>query len=54
MIFPIGLIDIELSMPPADLISDMAVVPLRPDEGPPPTAVLKVARGRLEATTPAL
>ena len=53
MIFPIGLIDIELSMPPADLISDMAVVLLRPDEGPP-TAVLKVARGRLEATTPAL
>ncbi len=41
---PIGLIDIELSMPPAELISDTAAVLLRPEEGPP-AAVLKVARG---------
>jgi hypothetical protein len=41
---PIGLIDIELSMPPAELVSDTAAVLLRPEEGPP-AAVLKVARG---------
>jgi hypothetical protein len=41
---PIGLIDIELSMPPAELVSDTAAVLLRPGQGPP-AAVLKVARG---------
>lgn len=41
---PIGLIDIELSTPPAELLSDTAAVLLRPEQGPP-TAVLKVARG---------
>jgi hypothetical protein len=45
---PIGLIDIELSMP-AELVGDMAVVVLRPEQGPH-AAVLKVARGRLGAT----
>jgi hypothetical protein len=46
---PIGLIDIELSTPPAELVSDTAVVQLRPEQGPP-AAVLKVARGLLGAT----
>ena len=46
--FPIGLIDIELSTPPAELLSDTAVVVLRPEQGPP-GAVLKVARGLLGA-----
>src|SRR6516164_9195032 len=46
---PIGLIDIELSMPPAELLGDTAVVMLGPEQGPP-AAVLKVARGLLRAT----
>jgi Phosphotransferase enzyme family len=45
---PIGLVDVELSMPPAELVSDTAVVLLRPEQGPP-AAVLKVARGVLGA-----
>ena len=45
---PIGLIDVELSMPPAELVSDTAAVLLRPEQGPP-AAVLKVARGLLGA-----
>jgi hypothetical protein len=45
---PIGLVDVELSMPPAELVSDPAVALLRPEEGPP-AAVLKVARGVLGA-----
>ncbi len=45
---PIGLIDIELSAPPTDLVGDTAVVLLRPEQGPP-AAVLKVARGPLGA-----
>jgi len=46
--FPIGFIDVALSVPPAELVGDMAVVLLRPEEGPP-AAVLKVARGQLKA-----
>ena len=46
--FPIGLIDIELSSPPAELLSDTAVVLLRPEQGAA-AAVLKVARGLLGA-----
>src|ERR1700739_4792972 len=45
---PIGLIDIELSMPPTELVGGTAVIMLRPEEGPP-AAVLKVARGPLGA-----
>jgi hypothetical protein len=45
---PIGLIDIELSTPPTELVSDMAVVLLCLEQGPP-AAVLKVARGLLGA-----
>ncbi len=45
---PIGLIDIELSAPPTELVGDTAVVLLRPEQGPP-AAVLKVARGPLGA-----
>jgi hypothetical protein len=45
---PIGLIDIELSTPPAELVGDTAVVLLRPEQGPP-AAVLKVAPGPLRA-----
>ena len=45
---PIGLIDIELSMP-GELVGDMAVVVLRPEQGPH-AAVLKVARGPVRAT----
>jgi Phosphotransferase enzyme family len=45
---PIGLIDIELRLPPAELVGDTAVVLLRPEQGPP-AAVLKVARGPLRA-----
>ncbi|MEB4210091.1 aminoglycoside phosphotransferase family protein [Mycobacterium sp. 94-17] len=41
---PIGLIDIELNMPPTELVHDRATFALRPEDGPP-TAVLKVARG---------
>jgi hypothetical protein len=46
--FPIGLIDIALSTPPAELLSDTAVVLLRAEQGAP-AAVLKVARGLLGA-----
>jgi hypothetical protein len=46
---PIGLIDIALSMPPTELVGDTAVVQLRPEQGGPPAAVLKVARGPLRA-----
>jgi hypothetical protein len=45
---PIGFIDVALSMPPAELVGDTAVVLLRPEQGPP-AAVLKVARGALRA-----
>ena len=45
---PIGLIDIALSTPPAELVGDRAVVLLCPEQGPP-AAVLKVARGPLGA-----
>jgi len=45
---PIGLIDVELSTPLAELASDTTVVLLRPEQGPP-AAVLKVARGALRA-----
>src|SRR5258708_19770736 len=45
---PIGLIDIELSTPSAELAGDTAVVLLRPEQGPP-AAVLKLARGPLRA-----
>jgi hypothetical protein len=45
---PIGLIDVALSTPPADLLSDTAVVLLRSEQGAP-AAVLKVARGLLAA-----
>jgi hypothetical protein len=45
---PIGFIDVELSMPPADLVSDTVVILLRLEPGPP-AAVVKVARGILGA-----
>jgi Phosphotransferase enzyme family len=45
---PMGFIDIELSMP-AELVGDMAVVVLKPEQGPH-AAVLKMARGPLRAT----
>jgi hypothetical protein len=45
---PIGFIDVALSMPPAELVGDTAVVLLGPEQGPP-AAVLKVARGTLRA-----
>src|SRR5271155_3180958 len=45
---PIGLIDIELSTPPTELVDDTAAFLLRSEQGPP-AAVLKVARGRLGA-----
>ena len=45
---PIGLIDLELSTPPTELVDDTAVVVLRPEQGPP-AAVLKAARGPLGA-----
>jgi len=41
---PIGLLDIELSMSPTELVGDPTTFLLRPEEGPP-AAVLKVARG---------
>jgi Phosphotransferase enzyme family len=44
---PIGLIDIELSTPPTELVDDAAAFLLRPEQGSP--AVFKVARGRLGA-----
>ena len=46
--FPIGLIDIELSTPPTELVDDTAAFLLRPEQGSP-AAVLKVARGLLGA-----
>jgi hypothetical protein len=46
---PIGLIDVALSTPPTELVGDTAVVQLRPEQGGPPAAVLKVARGPLRA-----
>jgi hypothetical protein len=46
---PIGLIDVELSTPPAELVSDTAVVRLVGPEQGPPAAVLKVARSPLGA-----
>jgi len=45
---PIGLIDLELSMPPTELGGDKAAVLLRSEQGPP-AAVLKVARAQLGA-----
>jgi Phosphotransferase enzyme family len=45
---PIGLIDIELGMPPTELVGDTAVALLCPEQGPP-AAVLKEARGVLGA-----
>jgi Phosphotransferase enzyme family len=45
---PIGLIDLELSTPPTELAGDTAAFLLRSEQGPP-AAVLKVARGLLEA-----
>ena len=44
---PIGLIDLELNMPPTELVNDTAAFLLRSEQGPP--AVLKVARGLLGA-----
>ena len=46
--FPIGLIDVALSTPPAELLSDTVAFLLRPEQGSP-AAVLKVARGLLGA-----
>lgn len=46
--FPIGLLDIELSTPSVELVSDKTVVLLRPEQGAP-VAVLKVARGLMGA-----
>jgi hypothetical protein len=46
--FPLGLIDIELSTPPTELVGDTAAFLLRSEQGPP-AAVLKVARGLLGA-----
>jgi Phosphotransferase enzyme family len=46
---PIGLIDIELSAPPTELVSDRLAVLLRAELGPP-AAVLKVARGLVGAS----
>jgi Phosphotransferase enzyme family len=45
---PIGLIDLELSTPPTELVGDTAAFLLRSEQGLP-AAVLKVARGVLEA-----
>jgi len=45
---PIGLIDLELSTPPTELVGDTAAFLLRSEQGPP-AAVLKVARGLLGA-----
>lgn len=45
---PLGLIDIELSTPPAELVNHTTAVLLRPEQGPP-AAVLKVARGLVGA-----
>jgi Ser/Thr protein kinase RdoA (MazF antagonist) len=46
--FPIGLIDIELSTPPTELVGDTTAFLLRSEQGRP-GAVLKVARGLLGA-----
>jgi hypothetical protein len=45
---PIGLIDIELSTAPTELVGNTTVFVLHPEQGPP-AAVLKVARGLLGA-----
>ncbi len=45
---PIGVVDIELSVPPTELVDDTTVFLLGPEQGPP-AAVLKVARGPLGA-----
>lgn len=45
---PISLIDIELSLPPTELVGATAVVMLGPEQGPR-QAVLKVARGSVRA-----
>jgi len=45
---PIGLIDLELSMPPTELVDDTAAFLMRSQQGLP-AAVLKVARGMLGA-----
>ena len=45
---PIGLIDIALGTPPADLIDDSVALLVRGEQGPP-AAVLKVGRGLLGA-----
>jgi hypothetical protein len=46
--FPLGLIDIELSTTPSELVGDTTVFLLGPEQGPR-AAVLKVARGPLSA-----
>jgi hypothetical protein len=46
---PIDLIDVALSMPPAELVGETVAVLLRPETGPP-AAVLKLARGQLRIT----
>jgi hypothetical protein len=46
--FPIGLIDIELSAPPTELVGDTATFLLGPEQETP-AAVLKMARGLLGA-----
>jgi len=45
---PIGLIDLKLSTPPIDLVGDTTMSLLRTEQGTP-AAVVKVARGKLEA-----
>ncbi len=44
---PIGLVDIELSTPPTELVDDTTIFLLGPDQEGSPSAVLKVARGLL-------
>lgn len=44
---PIGLIDIELSTPPTELVDDTTIYLLGPDQQGSPSALLKVARGLL-------
>lgn len=44
---PIGLIDLELSTPPTELVDDTTMFLLGPDQDGSPSAVLKVARGLL-------
>jgi len=45
---PLGVVDIELSVPPTEFVDDTTVFLLGPEQGPP-AAVLKVARGPLGA-----